>query len=169
VSASINPLRRELRTLDPDLPVLKITPYADIVEGNLSLRVLNIGGLMFGAFGAIALALAVVGVYGVKAYAVARRTREIGIRMALGAMPGDIFSLLMKQGVQQTVFAVLAGIVMSLLVGKALSGMLFNVSPRDPLVLGVAIIVLTASALLACYLPARRATKVNPTEALRSE
>jgi putative ABC transport system permease protein len=113
--------------------------------------------------------LAVVGVYGVKSYAVARRTHEIGIRMALGAMPADVFALIMKQGAQQTAFAVLTGVVLSLLVGKALAGMLFNVSPADPLVLGTAITLLSATALLACYLPARRATRISPTQALRSE
>ena len=124
---------------------------------------------MFGTFGGIALLLAVVGVYGVKAYTVARRTREIGIRMALGAMPRDVFALVMTQGARQTAVAVATGTVLSLLVGKALSGMLFNVSPTDPLVLGSAMAILAASALLACYLPARRATQVNPTDALRAE
>lgn len=81
----------------------------------------------------------------------------------------DVFSLIMKQGARQTAFAVLAGVVLSLLLGKALAGMLFNVSPADPLVLGTAITVLAGSALLACYLPARRATKISPTQALRTE
>jgi ABC-type antimicrobial peptide transport system permease subunit len=125
--------------------------------------------LLFATFGGIALLLAVVGVYGVKAYAVARRTREIGIRMALGAVPGDVFSLIMKQGVLQTAVAVVGGIVLSLLAGKALANMLFKVSPADPLVLGAAIAILAAATLLACWLPARRATKVNPTVALRAE
>jgi ABC-type antimicrobial peptide transport system permease subunit len=169
VAAGLGPLRRELRTLDPDLPVLRLAPFADMVDGNLALWVVRLGALLFGAFGAIALLLAVVGVYGVKAYAVARRTREIGIRMALGAMPGDVFSLIMKQGVLQTAVAMVAGIGLSLLSGKALANMLFNVSPADPLVLSAAIVVLTTAALLACYLPARRATKVNPTVALRAE
>jgi putative ABC transport system permease protein len=84
-------------------------------------------------------------------------------------MPRDVFALVMMQGASQTAFAVATGTVLSLLVGKALSGMLFNVSPTDPLVLGSAMAILAASALLACYLPARRATKVNPTDALRSE
>jgi putative ABC transport system permease protein len=115
------------------------------------------------------LLLAIVGVYGVKAYAVARRGREIGIRMALGAMPADVFRLVMLQGALQTAVAVAAGTALALLVGKALSSMLFNVSPADPLVMGAAVLVLAGAALLACYLPALRATRVNPTEALRSE
>jgi ABC-type antimicrobial peptide transport system permease subunit len=162
-------LRTELRRLDPDLPLLRLMPFADVINGNLGLWVVKLGAVTFGAFGGIALLLAVVGVYGVKAYTVARRSREIGIRMALGAMPADVFRLVMNQGVRQTAVAVGGGAVLALLIGKALSSMLFNVSPADPLVLGVAVIVLVAATLLACYVPARRATKVNPTEALRAE
>jgi predicted permease len=169
VTATMGALRKDLRAFDPDLPVLRLIPYADLVDGNFNLWGIRLGAVMFGAFGGIALLLAVVGVYGVKSYAVARRTREIGIRMALGAMPADVFALIMKQGARQTAFAVLIGVVLSLLVGKALSGMLFDVSPADPLVLGTAITLLSATALLACYLPARRATRISPTEALRSE
>jgi ABC-type antimicrobial peptide transport system permease subunit len=162
-------MRKALRTFDPDLPILRLIPFADLVEGNLDLWMVRSGAVMFGTFGGIALLLAVVGVYGVKAYAVARRTREIGIRMALGAMPGDVFALIIKQGALQTAFAVLMGTGLSLLVGKILASALFGVSAADPLVLGTSISILAASALIACYLPARRATKVNPTEALRAE
>ena len=169
VVATMGALRKDLRAFDPALPLLRLTPFSDLVDSNFSLWGIRLGAVMFGAFGTIALLLAVVGVYGVKAYAVARRTREIGIRMALGAMPADVFGLIMKQGIRQTAFAVLVGIVLSLMVGRALSGMLFNVSPTDPLVLGFSIALLAGSALLACYLPARKATRVSPLEALRSE
>jgi predicted permease len=169
VAASMTGLRNALRTFDPDLPILRLALLADMIDGNLNLWVIRLGAVMFGAFGAIALLLAVVGVYGVKAYAVSRRTREIGIRMALGAMPKTVFSLIMKQGGLQTAFAVCLGTGLSLLVGKALSSHLFGVSPADPLVLGGAIAVLGGAALVACYLPARRATRVNPVEALRAE
>ena len=158
-----------MRRIDPDLPLLGLTPFADVIDGNIGLWVVKLGAVTFGAFGGIALLLAIVGVYGVKAYTVAHRSREIGIRMALGAMPADIFRLIMKQGVLQTAAAVGGGIALSLLAGKALASMLFNVSPADPLVLGAAVIVLAAASLLACYLPARRATRVNPLEALRTE
>ena len=169
ITAAVAELRQALRAYDPDLPVLRLVPFADLVNGNLNLWVIRLGAVMFGAFGGIALLLAVVGVYGVKAYAVARRTREIGIRMALGAMPSDVFALIMKQGGLQTVVAALVGVVLSLLIGKALSSHLFGVSPNDPLVLGASVAVLAGSALIACYLPARRATKISPTQALRSE
>jgi ABC-type antimicrobial peptide transport system permease subunit len=169
VAATMGALRKDLRAFDPDLPVLGLAPYADLVDGNLLRWLIRLGGVVFGTFGGIALLLAIVGVYGVKAYAVARRTREIGIRTALGATPGDVFALVMKQGVRQTALAMLAGVVLSLLVGKALAGMLFNVTPADPVVLGVAICALAGPALLACYLPARRAAKVDPMVALRCE
>jgi predicted permease len=169
VAAATVGLRQDLRAHDPDLPILRLVRFADLIEGNLDLWMVRMGAVMFGTFGGIALLLAVVGVYGVKAYAVARRIREIGIRMALGAMPGDVFALIIKQGALQTAFAVFLGTGLSLLIGKVLASALFGISPADPLVLGASIALLAASALLACYLPARRATKVNPTEALRAE
>ena len=169
VAAMLGTVRTTLRGIDPNLPVLRVVPFAHILEGDIGLWVVKLGGVMFGTFGAIALTLAVVGVYGVKAYAVARRRREIGIRMALGAMPADVFALVMRQGVQQTAVAAAAGVGLALLVGRALSTLLFNVSPADPLVIAGAVAVLAGATLLACYLPARRATRVNPTEALRSE
>jgi predicted permease len=169
VATAMAALRNTLRTHDPDLPVLRLISFVDLVDGCLDLWIVRLGAMMFGAFGGIALLLAVVGVYGVKAYAVARRTREIGIRMALGAMSGDVFVLIIKQGALQTAVAVFLGTGLSLLIGKVLAHALFSISPSDPLVLGASIAILAASALLACYLPARRATKVNPTEALRAE
>jgi predicted permease len=169
VAAGLGPLRRELRAFDPDLPVLRLVPFADLVDGNLNLWVVKLGALLFGTFGSIALLLAIVGVYGVKAYAVARRTREIGIRMALGAMPADVLRLVMRQAVLQTAVAITTGLVLALLVGRVLASALFNVSPADPLVLVTSTAILTAATLLACWLPARRATKVSPTVALRAE
>ena len=124
---------------------------------------------MFGIFGGIALLLAVVGVYGVKAYVVERRTREIGIRLALGANPRDVFALIAMQGVLQTAVSVALGLALSLGAGRVLSTMLFSVSPADPVSLVVAAVLLSAAALLACYLPARRATRVSPLTALRTE
>jgi putative ABC transport system permease protein len=128
-----------------------------------------LGAVLFGVFGGIALLLAVVGVYGVKSYAVARRTREIGIRMALGAHPRDVFSLIMKQGALQTGFALGVGLLLALAAGRLLTQILYQVSPADPAALLASSAMLSAAALLACYLPARRATKVSPMTALRTE
>jgi putative ABC transport system permease protein len=129
----------------------------------------RLGALLFGVFGGIALVLAVVGVYGVKAYAVACRTREIGIRMALGAHRRDIFALIMRQGALQTALAVIIGLLLSLAAGRVLAQILYQVSPSDPLALVASGAMLAAAALLACFFPARRATHVEPLEALRTE
>jgi ABC-type antimicrobial peptide transport system permease subunit len=125
--------------------------------------------MLFGAFGCIALLLAVVGVYGVKAYAVACRTREIGIRMALGAHRKDVFALIMRQGAMQTALAVFVGLLLSLAAGRVLSQILYGVSPTDPFALITSSLMLAAAALLACFFPARRATYINPITALRTE
>ena len=162
-------LRRELRQLDADLPVLQQLPFTLLLDRSVTLWLVRLAAVMFGVFGGIALLLAVVGVYGVKAYAVQRRTREIGIRMALGADRRAVFSLIALQGVLQTAVSVGCGLALSLLAGRVLSTMLFAVSPADPLSLAAAAVLLSASALLACYLPARRATRVSPLTALRTE
>src|ERR1700736_208936 len=162
-------LRQMFRQLDPDLPLLQMLPYVDLMEKSPNLWIVKLGAMLFGAFGCIALLLAVVGVYGVKAYAVACRTREIGIRMALGAPRKDVFALIMRQGALQTALAVAVGLLLSLAVGRVLSQILYGVSPSDPFSLVTSSSMLAAAALLACFLPARRATHVNPITALRTE
>jgi putative ABC transport system permease protein len=162
-------LREMLRDIDPDLPILSIAPFSDLLEKSVGLWVVRLGAVLFGVFGAIALLLAVVGVYGVKAYAVACRTREIGIRMALGAHRRDVFALIMRQGAMQTALAVAVGVLLSLAAGRVLAQILYEVSPSDPFALLVSSAMLAAAALLACFLPARRATRVDPIQALRTE
>jgi ABC-type antimicrobial peptide transport system permease subunit len=158
-----------LRSIDPDLPVITFDPFADLLEKSVGLWIVRLGALLFGVFGAIALLLAVVGVYGVKAYAVARRSREIGIRMALGAHRGDVFRLIMRQGALQTALAVAIGVFLSLSAGRVLAQILYEVSPTDPFALIAASLLLAGAALLACFFPARRATRVDPMTALRTE
>jgi predicted permease len=162
-------LHQMLQNIDPDLPILSIAPFSDLVEKSVGLWVVRLGAVLFGVFGAIALLLAVVGVYGVKAYAVACRTREIGIRMALGAHRRDVFALVMRQGAMQTALAVAVGLLLSLAAGRVLAQILYEVSPNDPFALLVSSVMLAAAALLACFLPARRATLVDPIQALRTE
>jgi putative ABC transport system permease protein len=169
VVAMLPTLRQMFRELDPDLPLLQITPYVDLMEKSPNLWIVKLGATLFGAFGSIALLLAVVGVYGVKAYAVACRTREIGIRMALGAHRRDVFALIMRQGAMQTALAVAVGLLLSLGAGRVLAQILYQVSPSDPFALVTASVLLALAALLACFLPARRATQVNPMTALRTE
>ena len=169
VAGMIPTMRQTLRDIDADLPILSIAPFIDLMERSVGLWIVKLGATLFGAFGGIALLLAVVGVYGVKAYAVACRTREIGIRMALGAHRKDVFALIMRQGAMQTGLAVAVGLLLSLAAGRVLSQILYQVSPADPFALVVSSILLSAAALLACFLPARRATYVNPITALRTE
>jgi predicted permease len=169
VVAMVPTLRQVLREIDPDLPLLQLTPYVDLMEKSPNLWIVKLGATLFGAFGCIALLLAVVGVYGVKAYAVACRTREIGIRMALGAHRKDVFALIMRQGALQTALAVAVGLLLSLAAGRVLSQILYGVSASDPFSLITSSVMLAAAALLACFLPARRATHVNPITALRTE
>ncbi|HET9366883.1 MAG TPA: ABC transporter permease [Candidatus Udaeobacter sp.] len=169
VAAFIPTMRQTLRSIDPYLPILSITPFVDLTEKSVGLWIVRLGALLFGVFGGIALVLAVVGVYGVKAYAVACRTREIGIRMALGAHRRDIFALIMRQGALQTALAVTIGLLLSLAAGRVLAQILYQVSPSDPFALVASGTMLAAAALLACFFPARRATYVEPLQALRTE
>ena len=162
-------LRRALQTADADAPLLLFAPLADVMDRNIGLWLVRTGAALFGAFGAVALLIAAIGVYGVHSYTVARRTRELGVRMALGAQPGDVLRLVLGHGARQTVVALGIGLLLSLGLGQLLSAMLYQVSPFDPLALGGAVVVLGGAALLACWLPARRATRVNPMTALRSE
>jgi ABC-type antimicrobial peptide transport system permease subunit len=118
-------------------------------------------------FGFLALGLASIGLYGMTAYSVSRRRREIGLRMALGAEQSGVMGLILRQGMLLVGIGVAIGIAASVLVGRALSTLLFNVSPLDPISLTAASVVLMLVALAACYLPARRASRVDPLVALR--
>jgi putative ABC transport system permease protein len=117
----------------------------------------------------LALALAAVGISGVVGYSVAQRTREIGIRMALGARKLDVIRLVLNRNMAAALMGVAAGLVASFGLTRFLTGLLFEVKPMDPLILGSSALILAGVALIACYLPARRATKVNPIVALRAE
>jgi ABC-type antimicrobial peptide transport system permease subunit len=120
-------------------------------------------------FAVTALFLAAIGVYGVMTYAVSQRTGEIGIRMALGAQRGDVMRLILRQGARMVGLGLVAGLAGALAMTHLLTSMLYEVSPTDPLTLAVNVVVLSAVAMLACWLPARRATKVDPLVALRYE
>jgi predicted permease len=162
-------LRRTVREVDAGIPILNLKTFAEHLDENIELWIVHAGAAMFGIFGGLALALATVGVYGVKAYSVARRTREIGIRMALGAQRGDVQWMILREGTVMLASGVLLGLLLAAATGKLISGMLYNVGALDPLAFTIAPIVLAAAALLATWLPARRATRISPMAALRTE
>jgi len=160
-------LRREVAALDPNLPIQNITT----LRNQVGLRLWParmIAGLMT-ALGGLGLLLAAVGLYGVMSYAVARRTREIGIRMALGAQARDMLKMVIGQGLRLTLAGVAIGLAAALAVARLVANLLYGVSARDPITFVAVPLALAAVAWLACYIPARRATKVDPLVALRHE
>ncbi len=167
--ATADLIRRTVREVDAAVPILSLKTFAQHLESNIELWIVRAGAALFSIFGAVALALATVGVYGVKAYSVARRTREIGIRMALGAQRKTVQWMILREGAVMLTSGVGVGLLLAAATGKLLSGMLYNVGALDPLAFTIAPIVLAAAALLATWLPARRATRINPMTALRTE
>lgn len=168
-TAMLGTLRQELRAADPAVPVLALKTLRQHRDNGIALWAVNSGARLFSVFGGVALLLAIVGVYGLKSYVVSRRTREIGVRMALGATPANVLWLVLREGMVLTAAGVAIGLGLSWGLGRLLSGMLYEVNAVDPLVFAVAPMVLTAAALVASYVPARRATRVLPLTALRSE
>jgi predicted permease len=162
-------VRREIRGVDSRLPVLGVKSLRSHIEASADYWVIQTGARMFTLFGGIALLLAVIGLYGVRAYSVARRTREIGIRMALGASSAEAQQMVLREGVQLMAAGAGIGLLLSLLVGRVLAGLLFQVNGADPLVFSAAVLLLGAVSLVACYFPARRAARIDPMVALRYE
>jgi predicted permease len=168
-AAAADLIRRTVRNVDSTLPILSLKTFAQHLEGNVQLWLVRAGAALFSVFGGLALILAVVGVYGVKAYAVARRTREIGIRMALGARPGEVMRMILREGAVMLISGVSLGLLLAVATGRIVSSMLYHVSALDPVAFVIAPVVLASAALLACWIPARRATKISPMAALRTE
>ncbi len=165
--AALPAVRAALRGVDPGAPVEALEPVTATVRAATADQ--RLWGGLFGAFAAAALALATVGVYGVVAYQASRRTRELGVRVALGARPGDVRRLVVGAGARLAGLGVALGLALAAAVTRALAGSLYGVSPTDPAVLAAVAAALGGAALLASWLPARRAARVAPTEALRAE
>ena len=162
-------LRRTVHDVDPSIPILSLRTFAQHLDSNLDLWLVRAGAALFSIFGGLALGLAVVGLYGIKAYSVARRTREIGIRMALGAQAGAVLRMIMREGSVMLVSGIAIGLLLAVATAKIVSGILYEVGALDPIAFTVAPLVLTIAALIATWLPARRATQVDPAQALRAE
>ena len=160
-------VRGQVWAVDRDQPVYDIKPMEQYVADSIAQRRFSM--LLVAIFAVVALVLAVVGIYGVMSYTVSQRTREIGLRMALGAQGRDILKLVVGQGLVLTLAGVGAGVAAAFAVTRAMSSLLFGVSAADPLIFSAVAVLLTSVALFACYLPARRAARVDPMEALRYE
>jgi predicted permease len=162
-------LRSAVRDVDPSIPIISLRTFVQHLDSNLDLWLVRAGAALFSIFGALALGLAVVGLYGVKAYSVARRTREIGIRMALGAQAGAVLRMIMREGFIMLFSGIIIGFLLAIAFAKILTGILYGVHALDPIAFTVAALVMTCAVLIATWLPARRATRVNPIQALRTE
>lgn len=168
-SATADLLRRVVQSVDPLLPVLALRTFEKHIDGNPQLWIVRAGAALFSIFGGLALGLAVIGVYGVKAYSVARRTREIGIRMALGAEGKTVQWMILREGIAMVVAGLALGLLLAFGTGKIVSSILFQVGSTDPFAFTIAPLVLMIAALLATWVPARRATRISPMAALRTE
>jgi len=168
-TALASAVQREIRVLDPDLPVFDVTTMQRMLDGPNGFLLLRMGALFGGTMGFLGLALALVGIYGVVSYAASQRTQEIGVRMALGAARADILRLVLGRGLLLVGIGVVVGLVAAAAVSRMVSSLLFGISAVDPVTFVVVPLLLASMALLASYLPAVRATRIDPAAALRGE
>jgi putative ABC transport system permease protein len=160
-------VRAQVQSVNPELPVFGAKTLDDALSSSLSERRFSME--MVALFAVTALLLAGLGIYGTISYVVSERTREIGVRLALGAQRGEILGMVLRQGFGLAVSGAAVGLVGALIVSRLISGLLYGVRPTDPLTFAGVTLVLTVVALAACYIPARRAMRVDPLVALRYE
>jgi putative ABC transport system permease protein len=163
----IKPAERALWSIDPDLAVFKAIPMDLLATQTLAVR--RASSVLISGFAVLALVLACIGIYGVMAYAVVQRTQEIGVRMALGAQQADVLRMVLRFGFRMTLAGVAIGLAGALASSRLLTSLLFHISAINPLIFLFAIVVLVGMAILASFLPARRATRIDPMQALRNE
>ncbi|AKS40524.1 ABC transporter permease [Wenzhouxiangella marina] len=166
-SALVDPLRAAIHEIDPNLPLTRIQAMEELIDVSLQTR--RAPMLLLVVFAGVALVLSAVGIYGVLAYSVSQRTGELGVRMALGAQIGDVLRLVLRQGGRLVAIGLAIGITLALLLSGLIAAQLHGVSRFDPAVMGLVVVFLGAVALIACLLPAWRASRVDPIEALRQE
>jgi putative ABC transport system permease protein len=166
-AAMAAPIRQEVWALDKDQPVFDVRTMGEVRA--ISLALYSFSSVMLSIFAGVALLLAAIGIYGVMFYAVLQRTQEIGIRMALGARALDVLKLVVKSGMSMALIGVIAGLAGSYALTRLMASLLFGVTPTDIVTFSIVTFGLLLVALLACYIPARRATKVDPLVALRYE
>jgi putative ABC transport system permease protein len=162
-------IRHEIHTTDERLPLLALTTMRGHLESGVEIWVVRTGAHILEIFGGVALFLAIIGLYAINAYTVAQRTREIGIRMALGADASSTLGMILRGGLWVTAIGIGIGLLLAIGIGRMLAGILYEVPSIDPVVIASASLVLTTVALFACYLPARKASRVDPMIALRYE
>jgi putative ABC transport system permease protein len=160
-------VRGAIRSVDSGVPIRHLRPMTEIVSESVGVRRFQMG--LASLFAIFALLLAALGIYGVVGYSVARRRQELGIRMALGAQGSDLRNLVLLQGMSPVVVGWAAGVMAALAAGGLIRGLLFGVAAQDPLTIAGVTLVVLVTAALACYIPARRAMKVDPMVALRYE
>jgi putative ABC transport system permease protein len=166
-STIAGPIRQAVRSLDPSLPVADVRTMQAVVGAALSTP--RFTGILLGSFAVLALVLSAIGIYGVLSYLVSRRTREIGIRVAIGAGRAEVLGLVLRSGMLLAIAGVVIGIVVALGASRVMSGMLHQVSPLDPVTFTAVGVVLTLVALFASLVPAWRAARVDPVVALKAE
>jgi putative ABC transport system permease protein len=160
-------IRQAVSATDSEQPIHRIRTMEEALSISLARR--RLSALLTGAFAALALLLSAIGIYGVLAWTVSERTREIGVRLALGAQTGDVLKLVVSQGMKLTSLGLAVGFAASLPAARAMKSLLFGVGAGDPTTFAAIALLLIFTALLACYLPARKATKVDPIVAIRQE
>ncbi len=165
VSSVAAAVRQTVHSIDKNLPVTDIKSFPDALGQSISSE--RFRTFLLGSFSALALVLAAIGIFGVISYSVSQRKQEIGIRMALGAQRRDVLRLILGQGATLALFGLSLGVVFALLLTHLIASLLYSVSVRDPLTFAVVAIILFGVAMIACYIPARRATRVDPMVALR--